>query len=71
MHHFAVWYARADVVWAVFVKDRIVFACTSLQHKLEFVKRAQVLGHIVGMTGDGMNNLLVLKKANLGIVMNI
>lgn len=33
----------------VFAKDEIVFARTSPQHKLEIVKRAQALGHIVGV----------------------
>ncbi|KAH9911673.1 aminophospholipid-transporting P-type ATPase [Epithele typhae] len=46
----------------IFSKDEIVFARTSPQHKLEIVKRAQALGHIVGVTGDG---------ADLGIAMNI
>lgn len=33
----------------VFSKQEIVFARTSPQHKLEIVKRAQALGHIVGV----------------------
>ncbi|CDO77717.1 hypothetical protein BN946_scf184969.g68 [Trametes cinnabarina] len=37
----------------IFAKNEIVFARTSPQHKLEIVKRAQALGHIVGVTGDG------------------
>lgn len=35
----------------VFAKEEIVFARTSPKHKLEIVKRAQALGHIVGVTG--------------------
>ncbi|KAF5367657.1 hypothetical protein D9757_010968 [Collybiopsis confluens] len=55
----------------IFAKDEIVFARTSPKHKLEIVKRAQALGHIVGVTGDGVNDSPALKRADLGIAMNI
>lgn len=61
-----------DAEWDnIFWKDEIIFARTSPKHKLEIVRRAQSMGHIVGVTGDGVNDSPALKKANLGIAMNI
>ncbi|KAJ3133709.1 hypothetical protein HDU90_005547 [Geranomyces variabilis] len=61
-----------DADWdEIFSKEEIIFARTSPKNKLEIVRRAQALGHIVGVTGDGVNDSPALKKADLGISMNI
>ena len=61
-----------DAEWDnIFWKDEIIFARTSPKHKLEIVRRAQSMGHIVGVTGDGVNDSPALKKADLGIAMNM
>ncbi|AEO68317.1 uncharacterized protein THITE_125028 [Thermothielavioides terrestris NRRL 8126] len=60
-----------DAEWdSIFMKDEIIFARTSPKHKLEIVRRAQSMGHIVGVTGDGVNDSPALKAADLGIAMN-
>ncbi|KAJ2521216.1 hypothetical protein GGI11_002079 [Coemansia sp. RSA 2049] len=61
----------ADRDWElVFRKPEVIFARTSPKNKLEIVTRAQAMGHICGVTGDGVNDSPALKKADLGIAMN-
>lgn len=62
----------SDADWdAVLGKPEIIFARTSPSHKLEIVTRFQRKGHIVGVSGDGVNDSPALKKADLGISMNL